>query len=173
MIEAVRSVWLVGLSGSGKSTTGPLVADRIGFDFVDLDAQIQRKTGETIPQIFRTGGEPRFRRLEAAATSEIATLAGVVVATGGGWMARSDVERVGEGRVRVWLRVSPEVAIHRLGDGVGSGRPLLDAPDPEAALTALYRARKPAYAEAELSVETDGRSPVEVAEEVVRRLEGC
>ena len=171
MTESAPSVWLVGLSGAGKSTVGPLLAQRLGYDFVDLDARVEELAGEAIPDLFRTGGEPLFRRFEAAATSETRCLGRTVVAAGGGWMARSDLEREWEGCTRVWLRVGPETAIHRLRSFAASGRPLLDAPDPLGSLKALLAEREAAYSKAELTVDTDARSPVEVAKEVVRKLE--
>lgn len=161
----------MGLSGAGKSTTGPILAERLGYDFIDLDLRIEVSAGETIAELFRRGGESLFRRLEAEATSEVRGLERTVVATGGGWMARRDLERKWDGCTRVWLRVGPETAIHRLGRFAGSERPLLDDPDPLGVLTALLAEREPAYSEAELGVWTDARSPVEVAEEVQQRLE--
>jgi len=169
--DTPSSIWLVGLSGAGKSTVGPLVAERLGYDFVDLDTRVAELAGETISALFRAGGEPSFRRFEAAATSETRGLGRTVVATGGGWMARKDLERTWDGCTRVWLRVGAETAIHRLGRFAPGERPLLDGPDPSASLAGLLREREGAYSEAELTVDTEGRSPDEVAKEVVRKLE--
>ena len=165
-----RRIWLVGLSGAGKSTVGPILARRLGYSFVDLDGLIEELAGETIPSVFRRGGEAGFRRLEARVATRVAGAKDVVVATGGGWMARRDIDRTSGGRVRVWLRVRPETAIHRLsGDGT-TARPLLAGPDPEAALAALLAEREAAYGEAELAFVTEGREPEEVAELVLQGL---
>ncbi len=169
-----RSIWLVGLSGSGKSAVGPVLARRLGYDFVDLDRRIESVSGETISKLFRAGGEGSFRRLEAVVTAEVADAANVVVATGGGWMARDDIERDAPGRIRIWLRVSPATAIDRLrlqsGSGTAGGRPLLAGADPEASLAKLLASRESAYAEAELQVLTDRRKPEEVVAAAVRGL---
>ena len=165
-----RKIWLVGLSGSGKSTIGPLLARRLGYRYVDLDREVEELAGETIPDLFRVGGEAEFRRFEARAASRTARARDVVVATGGGWMARRDIDRASGGRVRVWLRVSPETAIHRLSREGAEARPLLAGPDAAAALAALLAAREAAYAEAELVVETDGREPEDVVEVALRGL---
>lgn len=170
MAEAPRRIWLVGLSGAGKSTVGPILARRLGYGFIDLDDEIEELAGETIPRVFRHRGEAEFRRLEARAATRAATAAKVVVATGGGWMARRELDRTSGGRVRIWLRVRPESAIHRLVGGGTSARPLLAGPNPEAALAALLAEREAAYAEAELVLETEGREPEEVAEAAVRAL---
>ena len=165
-----RKIWLVGLSGAGKSTIGSLLARRLGYRYVDLDREVEELAGATIPHLFRVGGEAEFRRFEARAASRAARMAGVVVATGGGWMARRDIDRTSGGQVRVWLRVRPETAIHRLSGEGAEVRPLLAVPDPAAALAALLAAREAAYAEAELALETDGREPDAVVEVALRRL---
>ena len=170
MAEAPRRIWLVGLSGAGKSTVGPILARRLGYRFIDLDDAIEELAGETIPQVFRHRGEAEFRRLEVRAAALAAAATQVVVATGGGWMARRELDRTSGGRVRVWLRVRPESAIHRLVGGGTSVRPLLAGPNPEAALAALLAEREAAYAEAELVLETEGRDPEEVAEAALRAL---
>ena len=170
MNDVPESVWLVGLSGAGKSGVGRLLAQRLRYRFVDLDDRVEALAGETIAEVFSTGGEARFRALEKAATLEMAARSNFVVATGGGWMARSDIERVVRGRVRVWLRVRPETAIHRLLDDDVQRRPMLAGPEPEAALAELLAEREGAYAEAELALDTDGLRPDEVADAVLKGL---
>ena len=152
---------------------GPILARRLGYRFVDLDREIEARAGESISRMFRRRGEGEFRRLEAAAAARVARKKDVVVATGGGWMARRDIDRASGGRVRVWLRVRPETAIHRLSGKGAETRPLLAGPDPAAALATLLAEREAAYAEAEVALETDGREPedvVEVALESLRRF---
>jgi shikimate kinase len=165
------SVWLVGLSGSGKSTVGPPVARRLGYAFIDMDRRIEEAEGATVADIFARGGEDGFRRAEARATEELLGLTRIVVATGGGWMDRNDLVRGPAGCVRVWLRVSPVAALERLDDGT-EARPLLYGEDREATLTGLLERREAAYAEAEVHVETTGRTPTEVADRVVAELIG-
>lgn len=168
-MTASVSVWLVGLSGAGKSAVGPRLARRLGWEFVDLDDEVVRRAGRPVPDIFRRVGEEGFRRLEAEATAGLAGRRGVVVATGGGWMARRDIERAWPGSIRVWLEVRPETAAARLSAGPGT-RPLVSGEDPGASLARMLRDRRAAYAEAELSVQTDGRGPDDVTELVLERL---
>ena len=170
MSSVPRKIWLVGLSGAGKSTIGPLLAQRLGYRYVDLDREVEALAGETIPRLFGVGGEAEFRRFEARAASRAARATDVVVATGGGWMARRDIDRASGGRVRVWLRVRPETAIHRLSREGAEARPLLAGPDPAVALATLLAAREAAYAEAEVVLETDGREPEDVVEVALRSL---
>lgn len=174
MSSRPRRIVLVGFMAAGKSTVGRLLADRLGVGFVDLDARIERAAGKSVREIFADEGESGFREREARATRELASEAGksepLVIAVGGGWMARPALRDRWPDAVRVWLRVSPEGVLRRVGDDPSS-RPLLsDAESPDRAIRQLMRRREAAYARAEYDVETDGRTPVEVADHVFRLL---
>jgi shikimate kinase len=170
MTARPASLWLVGLSGAGKSTVGPIVARRLDYGFFDLDAEIERETGDSISRLFERLGESAFRDAEARASDALLERPRIVVATGGGWMARTDIRRGGRGCARVWLRVSPQTAARRLAEDP-TGRPLLAGEDPEGALAALLERRSRAYAEAEIAVDTDGLDPAGVADRILERLE--
>lgn len=165
-------VVLVGFMGAGKSTVGPLLAALLGYRFVDLDAEVERAAGATVPALFRERGEAAFRRLEARATAALDEARRVVVAAGGGWMARPALRDRWPDAVRVWLRASPATILARVrdaGDGL-AGRPLLNPADPARSVRRLLEAREADYRRAELAVETDGRSPEAVARAVARAL---
>ena len=155
-------VVLVGLSGSGKSTVGQLLARRWAIPLLDLDREIERAAGISIPEIFRREGEGGFRDREAAVTRSVALTGPVVVATGGGWMARAELRDTWPTAVRIWLQVSPREAANRLAGRPGS-RPLLMNDSPEAVLEQLLVQRLPAYRLADYTVDTSSRSPSEVA----------
>lgn len=162
-------VVLVGFMGAGKSTVGPLLARLLGYRFVDLDREVERSAGRSIRAIFADSGEAAFREMERRVTERLDRAERVVVAAGGGWMARPELRDRWPDAVRVWLRASPAAVLERIGDGVPS-RPLLDPRDPERSVQEILRGREPDYARAELRVETDGRSPAEVAAEIHRLL---
>jgi shikimate kinase len=164
-----RVVVLVGLSGSGKSATGAILARRTGRRFVDLDSAIEAEAGARLEEIFREEGEPGFRRREAEVTSSLPVDEPVVIAAGGGWMARPGVRDTWPDAVRVWLRVSPEEAARRLAGS--APRPLLANESPVAGLQSLLDARLPSYRLAEYTVDTDGRSPAQVADAVAVALD--
>ena len=146
-----------------------MLAKRMGYEFVDLDALVEDVAQMTIAEIFREGGEKGFREAEARASESLLARSRVVVATGGGWMARDDIERGPVGCVRVWLRVSPVAAMKRLGSERDS-RPLLGGESGSSVLAELLEGREQAYGEAELVVDTAGRTPAEVAELVAKRV---
>jgi shikimate kinase len=161
--QPIRRVVLLGFMGSGKSTVGPLLASRLGWRYLDLDQDIERRTGRRVTEIFRSDGEAAFRALEAAATEELLAERRLVLAPGGGWIAGHDVHGLlGADTLSVWLQVTAEVALQRLAQQRGS-RPLLEVPDPLAEATRLLREREALYAHAGLHVSTVGRAPDEIA----------
>jgi shikimate kinase len=160
-------VWLVGMMGVGKTTVGALVAERLGLPLVDSDGMVMERTGRTIPDLF-DDGEEVFRSAERAAIAEIASAADCVVSTGGG--AVLDDANVAAmrsaGRV-VLLRADLPELIDRIAGG--KGRPLATAPSD---IGVIAEARATRYREvADHTVDTSGRSPEEVADEVVAWLD--
>ncbi|CAN5804175.1 shikimate kinase [soil metagenome] len=168
----IQRVVLVGLMGAGKSTVGPLLAHRLGWRFLDLDGEIERLAGQSVPEIFSTRGEAGFRQLEAEATAQLAGRADIVIAAGGGWMAQPEMpERLGPGTFIVWLQVTPRAVLARLGTG-DSGRPMLAGAEPAVRLEQLWAEREAAYSRAHAAVGTDGLDPADVAaavEGLIRR----
>src|SRR5688572_6262771 len=119
---------LVGLPGSGKSTVGAMVAEKLGRTFLDFDVEIERREGMPIPQIFGERGEAAFRELERKITDEVKEFGNMILAPGGGWVTDQEgVALVRPPSKLIYLRVKPETAIKRLA-GAG-GRPLLNHPD--------------------------------------------
>ena len=166
-----RAVFLVGMMGSGKSTVGPLLAARLGRPFLDSDRCVEEAAGRSIAEIFAAEGEEHFRRLERE-TIEAHAKDGAVMALGGGAIAQPGApERLAAlGRV-VYLRARVESLLGRVGGA--RSRPLLaglDAEGRRARLDEILAEREPAYATAGVVVDTDDRSPQDVADELVRRL---
>lgn len=159
---------LVGLPGSGKTTTGRRVAERLGRDFLDFDEEIQRREGRSVGEVFASKGEAYFRALEARLSEELAMRPAMVLAPGGGWMTRPDAVASLGARTRIiWLRVSAEVAVARMGKNVRL-RPLLSGGDPVAQLHRLESERRGIYASADASLSTELLSRQEVIDEIAR-----
>ncbi|MGI8844301.1 MAG: shikimate kinase [Gemmatimonadaceae bacterium] len=155
MSEAIRQVILTGLPGSGKSTIGRALAERIGWDLVDLDGEIVRRAGRSVSRIFAENGEERFRDLEALATSELRNRQRVVIAPGGGWITRpATVSLLRPPAKLVYLRVAPEVAAQRIRE-VSAERPLLSGSDLLVRLSSLLMVREGAYSTADLTVNAE------------------
>ena len=159
----IERVVLLGFMAAGKTAVGAGLAARLGWDHLDLDREIERREGRTVAGIFAAEGEGRFREMEARATAELASRTRIVVSPGGGWITGTgNLEALGDRTLAVWLRVSAEEAVRRAGDAPGE-RPLLAGADPLGAARRLLEARAPLYARAGLHVDTEGRSPGEVA----------
>ncbi len=162
-----RRILLVGMMGAGKTTTGLLVARRLGWGYRDSDADVESETGLTVPDLFARDGEAAFRRAEAdVLAAACAEGAPSVVSVAGGAVLSADNRRLiaASGTV-VWLRARPETLAARVGDG--AGRPLL-GDDPADALVRLNAARAPFYAEiADLVIDVDDLPPGEVARRIL------
>jgi shikimate kinase len=165
-----RSVVLVGMMGSGKSSIGRRLAARLGVPFVDADAEIEaRAGGMTIAEIFERHGEPYFRAGEARVIARLLEQGPQVLATGGGAFMNQDTRAaIRQKGVSIWLKAELDVLmirIKRRGD-----RPLLKNGDPAATLTALMEQRYPIYAEADLTVLSRDVPHEAIVEEIVAAL---
>jgi shikimate kinase len=162
----------VGLPGSGKSTVGAMVAQKLGRTFLDFDLEIERRQGMPISQIFGERGEAGFRELEKKITEELKEFGNMVLAPGGGWITQPEVVAlIRPPATLVYLRVRPETALKRLG-GAAGGRPLLSHPDPLGELNKLFEARRAAYQAADIEIGTENLTAEQVADQVVAKLAG-
>jgi shikimate kinase len=162
-------VVLVGPMGAGKTTVAGLVAEAWGVPVRDTDTDIVATEGRSIGEIFVDDGEEQFRAIEAAAVAEALASHEGVLALGGGAVLDERTREALAGRTVVFLRVGLSDAVKRVG--LGSGRPLLLG-NVRARIKALLDERTPVYeGVATHVVDTDGRTPEEVAAEVRRLLE--
>ena len=167
---AVRAVFLVGFMASGKSSVGQELARRLGWDFVDLDARIESRERQTVPEIFRDRGEPGFRLAETSALRDLLTASlgqDSVVALGGG----AFVQERNRELLRQWPTVFLEAPVSELWqrsltDGIE--RPLRGDPDQFAR---LYAERLPFYRQAAVVVETTGKQVAAICLEIEAALQ--
>lgn len=161
-------VVLVGPPGAGKSTVGALLADALDVTARDTDSDIEAAAGTTIADLFVTEGEERFREIEVQAVRDALAEHGGVLALGGGAVMREETQRALEDQVVVFLDVGLADAAARVG--LGSSRPLLLG-NVRSQMKTLLDARRPVYESvATHVVSTDGRTPEDVAEEILRLL---
>ena len=164
-----RSIYLIGMMGSGKTSTGRPLAKRLGYGFVDADAVIEQVAGCTIPEIFQRDGEEGFRLIESQVLNAISQRHSLVVATGGGVVTKPENWGQLHSGIVVWLDVDQAKLIERLRND-STQRPLLQQPDPEAALENLLQQRRPLYGEADLTVVINDETPDDVANGILQLL---
>lgn len=169
--DGFRLVVLVGLRGAGKSTVGPLLARRLGVDFVEMDSRILEASGLPLDQLFELHGESYYRRLEQQAVVRILDdpRRAVVAAAGGVVNEPTTWEMLRERARTVWLRAEPEDHWSRV-IAQGDRRPMADNPTALEELRAMLRVRERSYSQSRHTIRTSGRSPQEVAAEIEREL---
>ena len=170
-LRARSPIVLIGMMGSGKTTVGRALAERLGWRFLDTDAQVVADTGSTISEIFEQLGEAAFRAVESRVIAEAMTATDpVVISVGGGAvLAEANRVRLRAGGVVVWLRARPETVLARLGSGIG--RPVLQG-DPAGTIHRLDALRRPIYTDAaHIVVDVDDLDPQTAAGRVIAHVE--
>lgn len=166
-----QSIFLVGPMGAGKSTVGRFLAERLGYEFIDSDHEIEERTGVTIPMIFDIEGEAGFRQREMTVIDELTQRPNIVLATGGGVVLAEDNRRALRSRgFVIYLRSSVESLVQRTKND--RNRPLLQTDDPEKVIRQILEARDPLYMEiADLVIETQQVSVFRVVKHIHEALE--
>jgi shikimate kinase len=168
MLDSKANIVLTGFMGTGKTTIGRLLAAQLGIEFVDTDAVVTARYGP-IANIFARQGECAFRRMEREVALELGRRSGLVIATGGGMLldARNAAILGATGRI-FCLTATPQTILNRVAVAEGE-RPLLAGPDPASRIAALLAERAAAYDQF-TQIATDGRSPADIAAEIITDL---
>lgn len=164
----MKNVYLIGMMGSGKTTSGKALAKLLSVSFVDLDEQIVQKAGRSINEIFKTEGEKYFRTLESQILLDVSHATNQVVATGGGIVLDENnrMKMRNTGQV-IYLKTGLDILWERVKEK--KDRPLLSTSNPKLALSELYRLRSPLYETTSDKVFlTDKKTPETVAQEIFK-----
>lgn len=165
------NIILTGFMGTGKTTVGTLLAEKLGREFIDTDQLIETRQGLTIAEIFADLGEAAFRRLEADLAQELGEKEGLVIATGGRFMLNPANEAALGSKAQIFCLVaSPQELVSRLAKDPENRRPLLNVPNPGEQITKLLQERQKGY-QRFVKVATDGRQAAEVAEDLYALLQ--
>lgn len=167
-----QNIILTGFMGTGKTVVGKILARRLGRRFLDTDAHVERLSGLTVPEIFARHGESYFRDLESEVIESLPRYpaGSLVVATGGGAVLRENNRQIlrRAGAV-VLLAASPAEILSRVGEG--AGRPLLaETPAPVDTVLSLLKSREPYYLECDFKIDTTGKKPGRIADEIMTGL---
>jgi shikimate kinase len=165
---------LIGYRATGKTSLARLLAERLGWDWIDADMEVERRAGKSIARIFAEDGEPAFRELEARATADLLGRERLVLASGGGAPMRPETRQAMRDRARVvWLKARPETICRRMGGDAttASRRPDLTQQGGMEEIVALLARREPIYRQtAHLQVDTEGKDLPQLAGEILQRL---
>ncbi len=171
-------IFLTGFSGSGKSTIGPLLANSLGYEFVDLDQVIEKRAGKAITRIFAENGEEQFRELELQALQGVLERSDLVISLGGGVLENDrSYELIKEAGTLVYLRSSTKTLARRLCNKTdrpllkGENNRKLSREEIEEKISAILKKREPRYESASLTVQTDVKRIGSTVEELTRKIE--
>jgi len=166
---------LIGYRATGKTTLARLLAARLGWQWIDADVEIERRAGKPIAAIFAEDGEPFFRDLEAAVIADLCTRQNLVLAAGGGAPLRPESrQRMRQAGPVIWLTASPQTILRRMTADITTAtrRPSLTDKSPLEEIEHLLAVRESAYREAaHLQVDTEDRTPEELADLILTQLE--
>ena len=167
------NIILTGFMGTGKSSSGRVLARKLGYDFIDSDTMIEMQQGISVAEIFEQQGEAAFRQLESRAASELAQREGQVIATGGKLMLDANNAAVLGRTGRVFcLTATPEELAKRLSSKTARRRrPLLKDVDLNRYIDSLLAERGPAYQQFQ-QIDTTGKQPAQVAGAIIKILRG-
>jgi shikimate kinase len=169
-------VSLIGYRGTGKTTVAQQIALALGWEWIDADVEIELRAGKSIKAIFEDDGEAAFRDLESAMVDKLCQRSDVVVAFGGGVVLREENrKRISTVGPVVWLTATAETLAQRIAEDVTTAtrRPNLTPKGGIIEITAMLDKRTPLYREcASQVVDTEGKTPAEVADEIIKSLGG-
>jgi shikimate kinase len=167
--RSYRNIVLCGFMGTGKSSVGRLVAEQLRFAFLDTDHVIEARAGKPITEIFAEQGEAAFREMEEKVVKEVSTRERTVISTGGGLVVNPEnMASLKQHALVVCLWASPASIHTRVKNQ--NHRPLLQDPEPLEKITKLLAERAPFYKQADVLLNTEIRSPREVAQQVLHQF---
>lgn len=164
----MKNIVLTGFMGTGKTEVGRILSRKLGCVLVDADTEIEKEQKMTIAEIFKRYGEPKFRDIEADVIRRLSMMENTIISTGGGAVLRQEnMDNLRKNGVIVCLTASPETILKRTSSN--NDRPLLQVENPLQKIKELLEFRRPYYEEADIMIDTEGKTPLEVAEEIIEK----
>jgi shikimate kinase len=169
MRSEMKNIVLTGFMGTGKTAVGKELARLLDMKLIDVDTEIEVSRDMTINEIFKEFGEPVFREIETDMIKKVSRDKQVIISTGGGAVLKQEnMETLRETGIIVCLMASPETILGRTGST--DDRPLLLVENPLEKIRELMDFRKPYYEKADIVIETEGKTPLQIAEEIVEKV---
>ena len=165
-----RSIYLIGMMASGKSKTGPVLAELLRYKYIDLDKLIENIAKKTINEMFQEDGEKAFRELETNCLKETIKIPSLVISTGGGIVLTSHNWGILRQGIIIWLNVDNNIVIKRLKNDI-KNRPLLQEGNLSNLYTNILESRKNLYSQADLKIQINNENVEEVAKKIIYALQ--
>jgi shikimate kinase len=165
----MKNIVLTGFMGTGKTAVGKELAHLLNMKLIDVDTQIEKSEKMTINEIFKQFGEPRFREIETEMITKLSKDKNSIISTGGGAVLKQENMDILRGNgVIICLTATPETILSRTSNS--NDRPLLQVENPLKRIKGLLDFRKPFYERADVMIDTEGKTPLQIAEEIIEKV---
>lgn len=162
----MKNIVLTGFMGTGKTEASRILSQKLNYILIDVDSEIEKEQNITIAEIFKQYGEARFREIESGVIKRLSEAKNAVISTGGGAVLRQEnIDNLKKNGVVVCLTALPETILKRISNN--DDRPLLQVENPILKIKELLEFRRPHYEKADIMIDTEKKSPIEVAEEII------
>lgn len=165
----MKNIVLTGFMGTGKTAVGKELSKLLNMQLVDVDTEVEKSQKMSITEIFKQFGEPRFREIETEMIRKISENKNIVISTGGGAVLKQEnMDVLRKNGVIICLMATPETIFKRTCHN--SDRPLLQVENPLERIKELLNFRRPFYEKADVMIDTEGKSPLQIAEEIIESV---
>lgn len=165
----MKNIVLTGFMGTGKSEVSQELSKVLGWKVIDIDTEIEKSQRMKITEIFKQFGEPGFRDIEAEMIKNLSKNKDAIISTGGGAVLRQEnMDALRENGVIICLTATPETILKRTSNN--NDRPLLQVEDPLKKIQELLKFRMPYYEKADIMIDTENKTPLEIAEEIIEKV---
>jgi shikimate kinase len=165
----MKNIILTGFMGTGKTAVGRELSRILDMKLIDVDTEIEKSEKITINEIFKHFGEPRFREIETDMIRKLSESKNTIISTGGGAVLKQEnMDILRKNGVIVCLTASPETIFKRTS--TNNDRPLLQVENPLERINELLNFRKPFYQKADVMIDTEGKTPLRIAEEIIEKV---
>ncbi len=167
----MKNIVLTGFMGTGKTAVGKELTRLLNLKLIDVDTEIEKSEKITINEIFQRFGEPRFREIETEMIKKISQQKNVIISTGGGAVLKQEnMDILRENGVIICLMATPETILKRTSNS--DERPLLKVENPFEKIKQLLDFRRPYYEKADIMIDTENKTPLQIAEEIIDKIKG-
>ncbi|MEW6416792.1 MAG: shikimate kinase [Nitrospirota bacterium] len=165
----MKNIILTGFMGTGKTEVGKELSRLLNMKLIDVDTEIEKSKNRTINEIFKQFGEPRFREIETEMIRKLSEDKNCIISTGGGVVLKQEnMDILRRNGVIVCLMATPETILKRTSNS--DDRPLLQVENPLNKIKELLNFRRPFYEKADLMIDTEGKTPLQIAEEIIEKV---